>query len=189
MKCSPIHFVPKLLGLGEEPPSPPAASALSPAGWENQKEKKGDQMGKAVAHFSKSKSSGGGSGKEIDRYVYPGECKPGTYPPEPGVVSHHGDLHKAVEDRIEEGYTGKTAIRKDAVKSITLILSGSHEDMKAIEKAGNLDKWVKANHDFLSERYGSKNIASLYLHLDETTPHLHATIVPLTKDGRLRQRN
>jgi hypothetical protein len=142
-------------------------------------------MGKAVAHFSKSKSSGGGSGKEIDRSFIPENANPELTHLNQEIVSHHGDLHKAVEDRIEEGYTGKTTIRKDAVKSITLILSGSHDDMKAIEKAGNLDKWVKANHDFLSERYGSKNIASLYLHRDETTPHLHATIVPLTKDGRL----
>lgn len=37
----------------------------------------------------------------------------------------------------------------------------------------------------MSEKYGEKNIMRFTLHMDETTPHIHAVVVPLTKDGRL----
>jgi hypothetical protein len=35
---------------------------------------------------------------------------------------------------------------------------------------------------FLSERYGEKNVVSAYVHMDETTPHLHFAFVPVTKN-------
>ncbi|MEB0182981.1 plasmid recombination protein, partial [Pseudomonas sp. CCC3.2] len=42
--------------------------------------------------------------------------------------------------------------------------------------------WLKARH-------GGANIVCAAIHLDETTPHLVAYIVPLTKDGRLSARD
>ena len=38
---------------------------------------------------------------------------------------------------------------------------------------------------FFVERYGEENIISAVVHLDETTPHLHLNLMPVTKDGRL----
>ena len=101
------------------------------------------------------------------------------------IVSHGKNLADTINKRVKEGYKGKTAIRKDAVKAITVVLSGSHEHMNDLEKKGKLKAWVSSNHYWLSEKYGQENIVSLALHMDESTPHLHAVIVPLTKDGRL----
>jgi hypothetical protein len=42
--------------------------------------------------------------------------------------------------------------------------------------------WLKARH-------GGANIVCAEIHLDETTPHLVAYVVPLTKDGRLSARD
>ena len=39
--------------------------------------------------------------------------------------------------------------------------------------------------DFLIGRVGRENIVSAVVHMDEKTPHLHLTFVPLTKDNRL----
>ena len=39
--------------------------------------------------------------------------------------------------------------------------------------------------DFLTHRVGRENIVSAVVHMDEKTPHLHLTFVPLTKDNRL----
>ena len=39
--------------------------------------------------------------------------------------------------------------------------------------------------DFLIGRVGKENIVSAVVHMDEKTPHLHLTFVPLTKDNRL----
>ena len=39
--------------------------------------------------------------------------------------------------------------------------------------------------DFLGERYGAGNVLGGYVHMDETTPHMHAPILPLI-DGKLQ---
>ena len=39
--------------------------------------------------------------------------------------------------------------------------------------------------DFLIGRVGRENIVSAVVHMDEKTPHLHLTFVPLTQDNRL----
>lgn len=39
--------------------------------------------------------------------------------------------------------------------------------------------------DFLIQRVGRENIVSAVVHMDEKTPHMHLTFVPLTKDNRL----
>lgn len=38
---------------------------------------------------------------------------------------------------------------------------------------------------FLVERLGEENIISAVVHMDEKTPHMHLTFVPITKDNRL----
>lgn len=39
--------------------------------------------------------------------------------------------------------------------------------------------------DFLIQRIGRENVISAVVHMDEKTPHMHLTFVPLTKDNRL----
>lgn len=38
---------------------------------------------------------------------------------------------------------------------------------------------------FFEERYGEENVMSAVVHLDETTPHMHLNLIPITPDGRL----
>lgn len=95
-------------------------------------------------------------------------------------------ITERVNKRITEGYTSKKAIRKDAVRRLDIILTGSHERMLDIGKdTATLKEWMVENYRFLGKTYGRANIVSFVVHMDETTPHIHATIVPLTKDGRL----
>ena len=39
-------------------------------------------------------------------------------------------------------------------------------------------------NEFLTEKYGKDNVISSDVHLDETTPHLHFTFVPVVKNTR-----
>lgn len=95
-------------------------------------------------------------------------------------------LNAAVNERIAKGYKSTKKIRSDAVKSISIVLTGSHEAMLNIFKNPETRKsWEARSISFLKNEFGKDNIVSLNLHLDEKTPHLHATIVPLTPDGRL----
>lgn len=152
-------------------------------------------MGYAVYHMEKGKSGAGGIGRHIDRI----ESKYGysTYGHSDAskrdlnrefILNSHckKPLTKAIEDRIKEGYTQAREIRKDAVKFQTHILTGSHEEMKEIfSNKETSDKWLQANIDWMIGKYGKENIMRFTLHMDETTPHIHAVTVPITDDGRL----
>lgn len=39
-------------------------------------------------------------------------------------------------------------------------------------------------YKFLNERYGKENVISAYVHLDETTPHIHYAFVPVVMDKK-----
>jgi len=154
-------------------------------------------MAYAVLHSEKGKSGSGGIGNHIDRKKGMEHTFPHADPErinQNQVYKVHGDNQKlslpnAINKRLEEGYTGKKAIRKDAVKFTTHVLTGSHEKMIEIFKDKEKAKeWVQANYAFVSDEFGKENIVRFNLHLDEKTPHIHVVTVPLTKDGRLSAR-
>ena len=45
-------------------------------------------------------------------------------------------------------------------------------------------EFFKATFDFLMARYGQENIISAYVHLDETTPHIHFAFIPVVEDKK-----
>jgi len=47
-----------------------------------------------------------------------------------------------------------------------------------------LDEWGADNLKWLKETFGSENIVSAVLHMDEKTPHIHATIIPIVTGER-----
>lgn len=156
-------------------------------------------MSYAVYHAEKGSISSGGIGKHIDREVgaehtYQHADKERTHLNENILVNEHCSkkLHVAISDRIAQGYSAKNkagelkAIRKDAVKYTTHILTGSHEQMKKIEANPNLRKdWINSNLEFMKKEYGNENIVRFSVHRDEKTMHIHCVTVPLTSDGRL----
>ena len=46
------------------------------------------------------------------------------------------------------------------------------------------DKFFREAYNFLSERYGKENVISAYVHMDETTPHMHFAFVPVAEDKK-----
>ena len=56
--------------------------------------------------------------------------------------------------------------------------------MERIEKDGKLDDWCRDNLKWLSNTYGADNIVSAVLHLDEKSPHIHATLIPIVTGER-----
>lgn len=75
-------------------------------------------------------------------------------------------------------------ITHDQVRAIRVMLSGTHEDMTEIEKAGRLDDWCRDSMDWLYRTFGRENVVSAVLHMDEHTPHIHATLVPIVTGER-----
>lgn len=88
-----------------------------------------------------------------------------------------------VEDRLEAGYRGTKAVRKDAVKMVEATVQLGGDITKESEETQI--EALKEAYEELKEMYGEENIISAVIHVDETTPHLHCDFVPLTKRGNL----
>jgi hypothetical protein len=79
-------------------------------------------------------------------------------------------------------------IGKNQVQVIRIMLSGTPEDMKRIQDEGRLDEWCNDNIDWLKKTYGAENVVAVTLYVDETTPHIHASVVPIVQ-GERRQKD
>lgn len=75
----------------------------------------------------------------------------------------------------------KRKVRSDAIYMNTFVLGSGHaffETMPPDKQAEFFEDCVK----FFADKYGSENIISAVVHMDETTPHLHLNLVPITGD-------
>ncbi|MCM0383374.1 plasmid recombination protein [Bacteroides fragilis] len=78
----------------------------------------------------------------------------------------------------------KRKITPDQVRAIRVMLSGTHEDMMKIQQDGRIGEWCDDSIQWLHKTFGKENTVSAVLHMDETTPHIHATIVPIVTGER-----
>lgn len=91
--------------------------------------------------------------------------------------------------------TGKQRkLRKDAVVLRGLVLQPSadvFEGMSDSEKLEKMRAFAKTSLAFLytDKAFGFNNVIGASVHMDETNPHLHVAIMPMTEDGRLSQKD
>ena len=74
--------------------------------------------------------------------------------------------------------------RKDAVLAVEYVMTASPKWWKQASPEAQ-QAFFARSHRWLVEKYGADRIITATIHLDETTPHLSAFVVPLTRDGRL----
>lgn len=98
------------------------------------------------------------------------------------VLVDAGNLKEKVQTRIDELHLKKC--RKDAVKCVDFLVTGSPESMKAMSEKQQ-QQYFEKSLKWLKSRYGSENVMYAVVHRDEATPHMDVGIVPVTKDGRL----
>ena len=53
-----------------------------------------------------------------------------------------------------------------------------------VQDEGRLDEWCADNLQWLHRTFGKENTVSAVLHIDEHTPHIHATVVPIVTGER-----
>ena len=94
---------------------------------------------------------------------------------------------EAIRHRIDTAGL-RRKVSKNQTKAIRVMLTGTHEQMMKIAKEEKLDKWIDANLKWLRDTFGSENLVSCVLHMDEKTPHLHATVVPVVTGERFRRK-
>ena len=155
-------------------------------------------MPQAIIRIAKIKTKGAAQGKTKHNYRL--MDTPNADPERTATLNQELvntdrlDYWSLAEARIEEGIA-KTArgkprtVREDQVRAVEIVLTASPdwfkrgEDRQAEDVRGS--QWVTDNLDFLKNKYGEKNVVSFTLHQDETTPHIHAVVIPLTEKGRL----
>ncbi len=56
-------------------------------------------------------------------------------------------------------------------------------DNSHLTRCKDIEEWAKDVYRFVADKYGEENIVAFIVHLDETNPHVHCTLLP-TKDGK-----
>lgn len=74
--------------------------------------------------------------------------------------------------------------RKDAVVMNSFVLGSDKTFFDGLAKVEQYNFFSDC-YKFFAERYGEENIIAAIVHNDETTPHMHLNLMPVTKDGRL----
>ena len=147
-------------------------------------------MGYAVLHLEKAKGADGAMSTHIERTVHPKNAdRKRTHLNRELVQFPEGVRNRtqAIAHRIETAGI-KRKVGTNQVKAIRVLLTGSNKDMKQMETDGRLDGWCNDNLKWLRETYGERNLVSAVLHMDEKTPHIHATIVPIVTGERRKAR-
>ena len=149
----------------------------------------------AVCHLQRGSGNDSGMSCHIERKTADGK----VYTPDNAdktrthlnreLISFPTGVHnrtEAVQYRI--GHAGlHRKVGKNQTKAVRIILTGTHEQMMKIEQSGRLDKWTDANLKWLRDTFGEENVVSCVLHMDEKTPHLHATVIPIVMGERKRK--
>ena len=74
--------------------------------------------------------------------------------------------------------------RSDSVRVVEALVTASPEFFKG-KKKGEVKAYFQEALDFIQQHQDPKTIISAVVHMDEKTPHMHLSFVPLTADGRL----
>lgn len=143
-------------------------------------------MGFVVLHIQKPKGNDARTSAHIERTVSPANADQTRTCLNEKLIEYPDGVEnrtQAIQHRIENaGITRK--IRDNQVRALQIMLSGTHEDMLRIQSAEKLDEWCKDNIEWLQDTFGKENVVSAVLHLDEKTPHIHATVVPIVQGER-----
>ena len=147
-------------------------------------------MGYVVFHMQKSRGTDSGTSAHIERKVKPSNADEERTHLNRRLIEYPDGIHtrtQAIQHRLETaGLTRK--VGKNQVRAIRIMLSGSPDDMQRIVREGRLDEWCTDNMKYLAATFGKENIVSADLHLDETSPHIHATLVPIVTTERKRKK-
>ena len=147
-------------------------------------------MGYAVLHMEKTSGTDSAMSAHIERTIKPKNADESRTHLNRELIKFPDGVEnrtQAIQHRLDTaGLTRK--IGNNQVRAIRVLLTGTHEDMERITDEGRLDEWCNDNLKYLADTFGKENIVSAVLHMDEQTPHIHATLVPIVKGERKRKK-
>lgn len=149
--------------------------------------KGGIKVGYAVVHMMKIKSGAvGGIQSHNNR-----EHEPKTNPDVKMYRSKDNydlvpcdNYKRSIKEKLSSLVESSRAVRKDAVVVCNFIVTSDSETMDALG-ADRQRKFFEDSVRWFSDRYGADRVLNATVHMDESTPHLHIGVMPITQDGRL----
>ena len=140
----------------------------------------------AILRFAKYK------GPEIGHIEAHNERTKEKYASNPDVDTSHSHLnfHLVTPQRKYRAEAEKQIAevgcrtRSDSVRVVEALVTASPEFFKG-KKKNEVKAYFQEALDFIQQHQDPKTIISAVVHMDEKTPHMHLSFVPLTKDGRL----
>lgn len=147
----------------------------------------GNKVGYAVVHMMKIKSGAvGGIQSHNNR-----EHEPKTNPDVDMSRSEDNydlipcdNYKRSIKEKMSNLVESSRAVRKDAVVVCNFIVTSDNETMDALG-ADRQREFFRDSVKWFSDRYGADRVLNATVHMDETTPHLHIGVMPITQDGRL----
>ena len=146
-----------------------------------------NKVGYAVVHMMKIKSGAvGGIQSHNNR-----EHEPKTNPDVDMSRSEDNydlipcdNYKRSIKEKLSNLVESSRAVRKDAVVVCNFIVTSDNETMDALG-ADRQREFFQDSVKWFSDRYGADRVLNATVHMDETTPHLHIGVMPITQDGRL----
>lgn len=147
----------------------------------------GNKVGYAVVHMMKIKSGAvGGIQSHNNR-----EHEPKTNPDVDMSRSEDNydliscdNYKRSIKEKLSNLVESSRAVRKDAVVVCNFIVTSDNETMNALG-VDRQREFFEDSVKWFSDRYGADRVLNATVHMDETTPHLHIGVMPITQDGRL----
>lgn len=147
----------------------------------------GNKVGYAVVHMMKIKSGAvGGIQSHNNR-----EHEPKTNPDVDMSRSEDNydlipcdNYKRSIKEKLSNLVESSRAVRKDAVVVCNFIVTSDNETMDALG-ADRQREFFQDSVKWFSDRYGADRVLNATVHMDETTPHLHIGVMPITQDSRL----
>jgi predicted nucleic acid-binding Zn-ribbon protein len=140
--------------------------------------------------MEKAHGSDSGTTAHIERSIIPKNADPTRTHLNRRLIEYPDrvkDRSAAIQRRLEEaGLTRK--VGSNQVRAIRINVSATHEDMERIQREGRLNEWCADNLRYFADTFGKENIVAAHLHMDEKTPHMHVTLVPIVKGERKRRK-
>ena len=145
-----------------------------------------DKAQHAILRFAKYK------GPEISRIEAHNERTKETYASNPDVDTARSkqNFHLVTPERRYRAEAERQITqagcrtRSDSVRVVEVLFTASHDFFKGKSK-GEIRAFFEECMAFLAQRQAPATYLSAVVHMDEKTPHMHLSFVPLTADGRL----
>jgi len=95
-------------------------------------------------------------------------------------------LGEAIQHRLDNaGLTRK--IGKNQVLALHVLMTSDGDALRRLADEGRLNDWAESSVRWAKETFGEENVVGAHLHMDEQTPHLHVTVVPIVTTERKKK--